>query len=167
MGPTLRFAALIVALAITAASCSSGSRLDREGLEAEVLAQLFPQYPDLVTDLSCPELDDPVPGRSFVCAAQLGRQIIDFEVVLGGTAESLQASVVLDDRFVAAQQIADMLASTLAAEVGIATIVDCGQPIVVLEPGSVLECSATDPTGVVRIFDVDIDDDGELGLTIR
>ena len=159
-------AAVLVALAVCSA-CSVENRLDRESLQSQIQAELFPQYAGLVSAVNCPELIDPEPGQRFACAAQVGSQIIVVPVELGGTAEALTADIALDERFVEAREIAVMLAETFTAEIGIETLVDCGQPIVVLESGQQLRCDAIDPSGVVRQFDVLVDDTGRLVLAIR
>lgn len=158
--------ALLVA-ALLLAACSVERSLDADALSEQIQAQLFPEHPDLVTDVNCPRLEDPAVGDTFACAAQVGAQIVDVPVVLGGDADNLTARSVLDDRFVPAQQLADLLAATFTAEVGIITSVDCGQPVVVLDAGETLICTATDPAGVSRQFDVAVADDGSIDLEIR
>lgn len=148
-------------------ACSVERSLDAASLSEQIQAQLFPEHPGLVSDVSCPRLADPAVGDTFSCAAQIGSQIVDVPVVLGGDSENLTSTAVLDERFVPAQQLADVLAATFTAEVGIITAVDCGQPVVVLEAGETLICTATDPAGVSRQFDVSIADDGSIDLEIR
>ena len=160
-------AAVCALVLLLATGCSEESRLDRESLQTQIQAELFSDYEGLVSAANCPELVDPVPGQRFVCAAQVGSQIIVVPVELGGTAEALTADIALDERFVEAREIAVMLAETFTAEIGIETLVDCGQPIVVLESGQQLRCDAIDPSGVVRQFDVLVDDTGRLVLAIR
>lgn len=168
-GRPIRSAAwLVVALALASlAACSTERRLDVETIEAGVFAQLFPEHPGLVSAVNCPELIEPMPGQRFSCATQIGEQIIDVPVVLGGTIEALEATVELDDRFVRAGEIADLLAETFTTEIGISTAVDCGQPVLVLEPGSALLCTAVDTSGAMRQFDVLVAADGTLDLAIR
>lgn len=158
-------ALLVAALLLTA--CSVERSLDAESLSTQIQAQLFPEHPGLVSDVNCPRLLDPAVGDTFSCAAQIGAQIVDVPVVLGGDEENLTAASVLDERFVPAQQLADLLAATFTAEVGLITSVDCGQPIVVLEAGETLICTATDPSGVSRQFDIAVADDGTIDLEIR
>lgn len=156
-----------LALLFVASACSADRSLDGTGLAASVQAQLFADQPGLVSAVNCPDVADPEPGQSFVCAAQLGQQIIDVPVTLGGMADDLTAQANLDHRFVDAASVADMLAETFTAEITIDTQVDCGQSIIVLQPDQGLLCTATDPTGLERLFDVDIDADGQIVLTIR
>ena len=158
--------ALLVA-ALLLGACSVERSLDADSLSEQIQAQLFPEHPDLVSDVNCPRLLDPAVGDTFSCAAQIGSQIVDVPVVLGGEADNLTSTAVLDERFVPAQQMADLLAATFTAEVGIITSVDCGQPVVVLEPGETLICTATDPAGVSRQLDVAVADDGSIDLEIR
>ena len=161
----LVFVCLLVGL--IAGACSTENRLDRESLQAQIQAGLFPEYEGLVSTVNCPDFEDPEPGQRFTCAAQVGSQIIDVPVELSGSVDDLTADIGLDERFVEAREIAVMLAETFTAEIGIETLVDCGQPIIVLEPGDRLVCDARDPSGVTRSFDVLIDDTGRLELAIR
>lgn len=158
-------ALVLIALAITA--CSGQPRLDRKQLEAEIDAQLLSEYPGQISSITCPDLDDPVPGNSFVCAAILGNEVLDVQVVLGGTAEELTASASVDARFVAVNEIGALLAATFGDEIGIPTSVDCGQPVLVIPEGEAVRCAATDPSGVVRTFDVVIGEAGMLELSLR
>ncbi|MEM7092468.1 MAG: DUF4333 domain-containing protein [Actinomycetota bacterium] len=158
---------LIVALLLVLSACSVERALDGDGLAAQVQEQLFPEHPGLVSAVECPSLIEPQPGDSLACGAQLGSQIIDVEVVLAGTVDDLRAEAVVDDRFVAASHLAELLALTFSAEIGLATTVDCGQPVLVVEPGAPIVCIATDPSGVQRSFDVLVADDGSVELEIR
>ena len=163
----MRTLVALLAAALLLGACSVERSLDADSLSEQIQAQLFPEHPDLVSDVNCPRLLDPTVGDTFSCAAQIGSQIVDVPVVLGGDADNLTSTAVLDERFVPAQQMADLLAATFTAEVGIITSVDCGQPVVVLEPGETLICTATDPAGVSRQFDVAVADDGSIDLEIR
>ena len=71
------------------ASCGVDRTLDGTQLEADIGAQLLPQYPGAIRSISCPNSADPQPGQSILCVATLGGQVIDVNVELGGTAEAL------------------------------------------------------------------------------
>lgn len=159
-------AALLVAGALLAA-CSTNRTLDAEQLEADLAAQLLPDYPGAIRSISCPDAADPAPGQQFLCVATLGAQVIDVNVTLGGTDEALTSSAVVDARFVAVNEIAALLAATFGEEIGISTIVDCGQPVMVLAVDEPVVCTATDPGGNARDFDVRIDDTGEVTISLR
>lgn len=148
-------------------SCSVDRSLDGTALAASVQEQLFTDQPGLVSAVNCPDVAEPEPGQGLVCAAQIGQQIIDIPVTLAGTTDALTAEANLDHRFVDAASVAGLLAATFTEEITIETTVDCGQPIIVLQPDQGLLCTATDPTGAERLFDVQIASDGELTLTIR
>lgn len=157
------------------AACASGRTLDRAELESQVAVWIFPNHPELVEDVQCPVIDDPEPGDRFACSAAVGDQIIALTATLvagptqtdGAQADELRVELVSDARFVAADELAQLLATRFSAEIGIATEVDCGQPVVVVEPTEPLSCVATDASGVARAFDVVVADDGTIDLALR
>ena len=67
----------------------------------------------------------------------------------------------------AINEVAALLAATFGDEIGVFTTVDCGQPVLVLNPEESVVCRATDPAGVTRAFDVTVDDQGEISLALR
>ena len=156
-------------------ACASGRTLDRVELESQVAVWIFPNHPELVEDVQCPVIDDPQPGDRFACSAAIGDQIIALTATLtagpaqadGSPADQVRVELVSDARFVAAEEIAQLLADRFSAEIGIQTEVDCGQPVVVIEPTEPLVCVATDASGVARTFDVAVADDGTIDLTLR
>jgi hypothetical protein len=160
-------AVVAVAIAALVAGCSTERSLDRATLEAEVAAQLLPDYPGLVTAVTCPDLAEPAPLDRFDCQAMVGAQNVSVAVELGGTLEELTAAASVDARLVAASEVAALLSATFGDEIGIQTGVDCGQPVVALPEDEPVRCSAIDPTGVVRQFDVTVGADGALQLRLR
>lgn len=148
-------------------SCGVTRTLDGAHLEADIGDQLLPDHPGVIRSISCPDPEDPQPGQSVLCVATLGGQVIDVNVVLGGTAEALTSTASVDARFVAVNEVAALLAATFGDEIGLRTRVDCGQPIVVLAVDEPVACTATDPSGVSRTFDVRIDDFGVVSLELR
>jgi len=155
------------ALALLAASCGVESSLDGTQLEAEIQEQLLPGFPEAIRSVSCPDPADPVPGQQLLCVATLGAQVLDVNVVIGGTEEALTTTATVDARFVAVNEVAALLSATFGEEVGLTTSVDCGQPVLVLAADESMLCKATDPSGVIRSFDVQIADDGLLSLRLR
>lgn len=147
--------------------CSTGRDLDREALEADIADQLVPDHPGLVSRVACPEIAEPSPGDAFVCQATLGEQAVEVDVVLGGTDDELTSTASIASRLVAASEVAALMAATFGDEIGIPTSVDCGQAVRALAAEESLRCDATDPTGVVRPFDVTIGADGLLELSLR
>ncbi len=149
------------------AACGVERTLDGTQLEADILAQLLPSYPGAIRSVSCPDAVEPEPGQSVLCVATLGAQVIDVDVLIGGTEEALTTTATIDARFVAVNEVAALLGATFGEEIGLVTSVDCGQPVVVLEPDEPFVCNATDPSGVTRSFDVRIDDAGLISLSLR
>lgn len=159
--------ALTILLVLVASACAADHTLDGSLLEADIADQLLPDYPGVIRSVACPDPPDPAPGLEVLCVATLGADVIDVNVVLGGTEDALTATASVDARFVAVNEVAALLAATFSDEVGLATRVDCGQPVMVLEPDDPVICTATDPSGVGRDFEVRIDDDGVLRLQLR
>lgn len=141
--------------------------LDAAQLERDIAEQLLPEYPGAIRSVSCPATADPQPGGSLLCVATLGSDVIDVRVGIGGTEDALTTRASVDARFVAVNEVAALLAATFGDEIGLVTSVDCGQPVLVLDENEPVVCRATDPSGVTRAFDVTIDDQGEVGLSLR
>jgi len=97
----------------------------------------------------------------------MGSTVLDVTVEIGGTEESLTTSASVDARFVAVNEVAALLSATFGDEIGIVTSVDCGEPVMVLAETEPVVCTATDPSGAARSFDVWINDDGLVQLRIR
>jgi hypothetical protein len=149
------------------ASCSVDHTLDGAQLEADIGAQLLPDFPGAIRSISCPDSSDPEPGQTLLCVATLGAQVIDVNVSIGGTEDALTTTATVDARFVAINEVAALLAATFGDEIGLVTSVDCGQPVLVLDIGDPVVCKATDPSGVTRNFDVRVDDTGLITLNLR
>jgi len=160
-------AATVLMATLLFASCGVERTLDGTQLEADIGAQLLPQYPGAIRSISCPNSADPQPGQSVLCVATLGGQVIDVNVELGGTAEALTTTAIVDARFVAVNEVAALLAATFGDEVGLVTSVDCGQPVMALATDESVPCEATDPSGITRTFEVKIDEAGLVTLNLR
>ena len=100
---------LLVALSLVSA-CGVERTLDGEQLEAEISEQLLPQFPGAIRSVSCPDSPEPMPGQSLLCVATLGVQVIDVDVVIGGTEDALTTTATVDARFVAVNEVAALLA---------------------------------------------------------
>lgn len=161
------FWGLVAACVLVIASCGVDHTLDGAQLEADIGAQLLPDYPGAIRSISCPDTPDPAPGQTLLCLATLGGQVIDVNVAIGGTEEALTTTATVDARFVAINEVAALLAATFGDEIGLVTSVDCGQPVLVLELEEPVVCRATDPSGVTRSFDVRINDTGLITLHLR
>jgi len=157
----------LVAVALVLSSCGVDRTLDGSQLEADITAQLLPEYPGAIRSVSCPNSSDPVPGQSLLCVATLGAQVLDVNVTIGGTTDALTSTAAVDGRFVAVNEVAALLAATFGDEIGLVTSVDCGQPVIVLDEDDAVVCEATDPSGMTRAFDVRVDDAGLITLAIR
>lgn len=154
-------------VAVISTACSGARTLDGDQLEADIRAQLLPQYPAAIRSVSCPNAADPAPGQTLLCIVTIGSQVLDVRVEVGGTTDELTTTASIDARFVAVNEVAALLAATFGDEVGLVTSVDCGQPVMVLAADEPVRCDATDPSGITRAFDVLIGDTGDLVITLR
>lgn len=164
---TRQLQAIGCALLLLLASCGVDRTLDGTQLEADIGAQLLPEYPGAIRSISCPDSTNPEPGQTLLCVATLGAQVIDVNVVVGGTAEALTTTATVDARFVAVNEVGALLAATFGDEIGLVTSVDCGQPVMVLAVDDTVPCEATDPSGTTRTFDVSVDEAGLVSLALR
>ena len=156
-----------ILVALLAGACATERTLDGARLESEILEQMSDMVGG-VRSVNCPDTPDPAPGMDVLCVASLDAgQVIDVDVRLGGTAEELTSTASVDTRFVAVNEVAALLAGTFGDEVGLATSVDCGRAVLVLEEDEPVLCRATDPSGVTREFDVFIDDAGVVDFRLR
>lgn len=149
------------------AGCGVDRTLDGTALEADIAAQLLPEYPGAIRSVSCPNSSEPMPGQTVLCVATLGAQVLDVNVVIGGVEDALTTTAAVDGRIVAINEVAALLAATFGDEIGLVTSVDCGQAVMVLDVDDAVICEATDPSGVTRAFDVRVDDAGLVTLDIR
>lgn len=161
----LRSLAAVATAALWLVACGSETRIDGNSLETAIAEELVPGAPNLVGNISCPDI--PVDGTeaSFTCVAVLDGVSVDVTVRTG----EAEGSVVIEAAppLVDADAAARLIATRFTDELGLDTAVDCGPPWAVLTDGETLECTATDPRGVERVFDVAVDDEGELDLTLR
>lgn len=158
---------MLLAIVVAATACGVETTLDGSQLEQEILSELLPDYPGAIRSVSCPDTPEPQPGQELLCLATMGGQVLDVNVTIAGTVDALTTSASVDARFVAVNEVAALLSATFGDEVGIATSVDCGAPVLVLAETEPVVCTATDPRGVDRIFDVRIDDAGLVQLRLR
>lgn len=162
-----RLALLVAFGSLALVSCRTDRSLDTDQLERDLAAQILAEYPGAIQSVRCPEIPEPMPGDAFDCIARLDDAVLVVAVVVAGTAEALTTEASIDARFVAVNEVAALLAATFSDEVGLATSVDCGKPVIVLEPGQLIRCTATDPAGVTRFFDVAMGEANELTITLR
>lgn len=160
----LRSVGLAGAVLVAAAGCGSETRIDGNSLETAIAENLVPDAPETVGNVTCPDVGVD-PGVTVTCTAVLAGTSIDVEVTTG----EAEGSVVIATTapLVDAGAAAELIAARFTDELELETTVDCGPPVAVLEEGESLVCTATDPRGVERVFDVTVDETGELDLTLR
>ena len=167
MGRRARRPILTIAALLVLAACGGERTLDGSQLERDISSRLLPEHPGMVRSVACPDTADPLPGMAVLCLATLGDEVIDVNVVLEGEPGALSARASISERFVAVNEVAALLAATFGDDLGLVTAVDCGRPVVLLAPDETVVCDASDPSGVVRSFDVSVDDQGLVSVHLR
>lgn len=155
--------AAAVAVAWTA-GCAPANGLDVEALEADLVLSLLPEYPGLVTSVTCPKPLDPAPGDAAICEAQVGSDLAPVELTFGDEQGVVTAAIV--ERLVNAAEIERLVAQRFVDDLALTTTVRCGQPVRVLFPGGVVSCSAIDHRGVERVLNITVGTDGALDIAL-
>ncbi len=154
-------------VALLLVGCLGPERLDRVAVEQSIQSELLPAHPGAIGDVVCPEMDNPAPGMSMQCVAQLGSHPLPVLVVVGGDTDTLTTELRVADRLVDAGEVSSLLESTFSNELGIITSVDCGHIVVAIGEGESIVCNAIDPSGMQRSFDITVDANGVVTAEIR
>ncbi len=110
-----------------------------EAIEAEVL----PEYPGLLEDLSCPTPIEVGVGIGATCTAAIDGEAVEIEVMQTNDEGAVTAD--LQETLFDVVAAADKLAERFEFELGVATAVDCGEPpLRVVKVGMTLRCVADD-----------------------
>lgn len=110
-------------------------------LEAAVPGAVWPDDPSLVSGVDCPALDPALVAQSTTCTAMVGAAGVTLDVVI----DDLGAAVIeVRESLYAADDAADGLAERLRTDLGISAVqASCRPAVVLAEPGTTLDCTAT------------------------
>jgi hypothetical protein len=148
---------LVVAV-VGLAACGDPDRLDPRALARVLPAQVVPDHPDLLTDLTCPERIDERAGSTAVCTASLAGSPVEVRVVQLDDRGAVRAE--LDRPVLDVARSARFLADRFSKDLGVATTIECDGPAVrVLVVGEKLRCTARDPSLRSRVLSVTVLDE--------
>lgn len=133
----------LIALVVLLAACAEAAppTLDVDSVHDVVPALVWPDDPELVTDVSCPDLLAEIIAQSVACTATLAGEPVIADVVVDEV--GFVAASVRQQLFRLADA-ADQLADRLAADLGIAApTVTCDRAVVLARTGAEVGCIAT------------------------
>ena len=162
-------AVTVLVWCVAAAGCAEAESIvyyDSDGLEEAIPGKLVPDYPDMVTDVECPEM---VERRSvsMSCAVEIGGVAV---VVTVDIDERGRADLLVEDIFLLeVAELASHSAQRLESDGFGPVEVECdSQPVLVAVAGDQLDCDAVDPSGDRRPLVVTItSDQGDWKLSLR
>lgn len=147
---------LVLLLSACNFSFSVGGGLDYEALETAISEELDATYASIdasIVGVDCPELaDDPEPGDTLICTADLSGTDVRVEVEV----EDEDYNVVFNtlDIVYDLEDTEQVLAADIAAQVGFDVNLNCGEGIIAVAIGDSYDCTAIDAnsdTATVRV----------------
>ena len=140
--------AVVLALPILAAACSSSDTESIDSVQDQVATELDRSYAEIgrkVSKVECPpEVAKPEDGKAYTCTADLEGHTIRVEVTAqGGSIASIKSlDAVYDLPKLAAELTADV-----TGKVGHPVTIDCGTGLKIVPAGEKFTCQRTDPDG--------------------
>lgn len=140
--------AVVLALPILAAACSSSDTESIEAVQDRVATELDGSYAEIgrkVSSVECPpELAKPEDGMAYTCTADLEEHEIRVEVTAqGGSIVSIKSLDAVYDL----PKLAGDLTADVTGKVGHPVTIDCGTGLKVVPAGEKFTCQRTDPDG--------------------
>jgi hypothetical protein len=156
----------VVAAAIVAVGCAEPSppSLDGDAVVAALPAAVVPAAPEVVHDVVCP---DPVPevvAQTLVCEARLGDVPITVDVAID---EAGIGAVEVREPLFDLVRTAAAVADRLEVDLGRRPEVVCPGEVVVLVPGTAVDCTATLDGRPLELSVEIVDDDGGFRVSAR
>jgi hypothetical protein len=135
---------LIVALVVLVSACAEAGppTLSAGSLESAIPVAVWPEDPDLVAAVTCPDLDLALIAQTTNCTATLDGDAVILEVAVD--AEGAATASVAEALFVVSavvEEISGRLVVDLALDT--APVVQCDRSVVVARPGVSLGCEAS------------------------
>ena len=163
---TPRNGAVIVAGVLLVAGCAEPAppSLDGPAIVESLAASVVPAAPEVVSDVACPEPVPEVVAQTLVCTARLGDEAITIDVTVDEAGlGAVRVREPLFDLTGTATEVADRLEADLGSRPEVA----CPGEVVVLRPGTVVDCTATLDGRPLGLAVEILDDDGRFGVAIR
>ncbi len=157
----------VAILAGVAVGCADDPELDIAALENSIVEALLPA---VVEGVECPS-PLAVETREISCTGSLEGVSVDISVGIETAAHAdigVLASVGIDAALLDVDAVVVDAAARLSDDLGADVVVDCPAPVVVIEPDTVLECTATDlDTLTVRPLEITLlDGDGSWEMDL-
>lgn len=131
-------------------SFSSGG-LDHAKLESAISDELNTTYETIsqqVSSVDCPQDQNPGPGETIICTAQVGDQSVRVESTV--TDEDYNVDFSTLDTLYDLPSVGSMLSDELTDQLGFPVTVSCGEGIMAVEIGQTFDCTAADEAGNER-----------------
>lgn len=162
--PRVLGAAVFVVLGNLTA-CAANGGVDVSTLERQLRADLLPDYPDVVTDVTCPAEINPDAGDQVTCVAVIGASPAEVTVTFG--AEKGVAAAAVDDRLVDVVELNRLAAERLSADLQLPVELACPFPVMVINVDDEVTCVATDQRRIEREIGLMIDDAGVVAIRLK
>lgn len=151
----------LIAVLLLATACAEAGppTLEAGILEASLPASIWPDDPDLVTELLCPDIDVDLIAQSITCTATLDVDAVTVAVEID---EEGAATAAIEEPLFVVASAADALVSRLREDLSVNAIeASCEGTVIVAEAGRSLGCIAISG-GRSIAFDLVLD--GEEGV---
>jgi hypothetical protein len=158
---------IAVALLVLVSACAEAAppTLSAGSVESALPVAVWPEAPDLVAAVTCPDLDIAVIAQTTNCTATLDGEAVTLEVAVDN--EGAATAAVAEPLFVvssAAEEISGRLVADLALDA--APVVECDRTVVVARPGASFGCEASRDADETFEFSIQlIDASGSWTLT--
>lgn len=152
-------------LAVLAAGCAANGGVDVATLEQQLQADLVPSHPDVVTSVTCPGEIKPDSGDQVTCVAMIGTTPADVTVTFG--AEKGVAAATVDDRLVDVVELSRLAAERLSGDLELPIELACPFPVMVVNVGDEVTCTATDERRVERELGLMVDEAGLVSIRLK
>ena len=153
---------ILVALILLSNCASSSNNLEFKIIEEAIPGVLLPDYPHLVTEVSCPEYVDGDLGTIF-CTLQVAGKEISVSVIGPDVTNSFTVNPRI--KIVKAIQLAQKVKRRLDDDLGVENKIECAPEIRVAHPGELFECEIIDQNGGLHYLQTKIIDfDGSFEI---
>ena len=145
----------IIALAATACSAEVSKTLNTADVEAQVSASILEER-EVEVEVACPDDVEAEEGGRFTCTATDAEGTsLDVDVIQVDSSGDVDWTLAMLDLATIETQIAPLVSDS----VGVPITVECDRVLVKAEPGSSVDCRATDESGGSGVLRITATDD--------